>query len=88
MTRPEILFRYRDLRQISKQQHEAVLDITAGDVLLDWARRIDLTQGRTVIADSEYEIALAEDLEDKFVRGDIGRAEEVVRILGSLDRAW
>jgi hypothetical protein len=30
VTRAEILFRYRDLRQISKQQHEAVLDITAG----------------------------------------------------------
>ena len=53
---------YRHLRQISKEQHEAVLDITAADVLLDWARRIDLTQGRTVISDNEYEIVLAEDL--------------------------
>ena len=42
MTRAEILSRYRHLRQISKEQHEAVLDITAADVLLDWARRIDL----------------------------------------------
>jgi hypothetical protein len=39
MTRSEILSRYRRLRQISKQQHEAVLDIIAADVLLDWARR-------------------------------------------------
>jgi hypothetical protein len=56
VTRAEILSRYRHLRQISKEQHEAVLDITAADVLLDWARRIDLTQGRTVISDSEYEM--------------------------------
>jgi hypothetical protein len=62
VTRAEILFRYRQLRQISKEQHEAVLDVAAGDVLLDWARRIDLTQGRTVISDSESELVLAEDL--------------------------
>jgi hypothetical protein len=62
VTRAEISSRYRHLRQISKELHEAVLDITAADVLLDWARRIDLTQGRTVISDSESEIVLAEDL--------------------------
>ena len=62
MTRSEILSRYRHLRQISKEQHEAVLDIIAPDVVLDWAKRIDLTQGKTVVSDSEYEIALAEDL--------------------------
>ena len=45
MTRSEILSRYRRLRQISKEQHEAVLDIIAPDVVLDWAKRIDLTQG-------------------------------------------
>jgi len=62
MTRSESLSRYRRLRQISKEQHEAVLDIIAPDVVLDWAKRIDLTQGKTVVSDSEYEIALAEDL--------------------------
>lgn len=36
VTRAEILSRYRHLRQISKELHEAVLDITAADVLLDW----------------------------------------------------
>jgi hypothetical protein len=54
VTRAEILSRYRHLRQISKEQHEAVLDITAADVLLDWARRIDLTQGKTVIPGQPY----------------------------------
>jgi hypothetical protein len=62
MTRSEILSRYRRLRQISKEQHEAVLDIIAPDVVLDWARRINLTQGKVVVSNSEYEIALAEDL--------------------------
>ncbi|HEX7565680.1 MAG TPA: hypothetical protein VF396_20905, partial [Bradyrhizobium sp.] len=32
------------------------------DVVLDWARRLDLTQGKAVVTDSEYEIGLAEDL--------------------------
>jgi hypothetical protein len=62
MTRAEILTRYRRLRQISKEHHQAVLDIIAPDVVLDWARRLDLTQGKTVVSDSEYEIGLAEDL--------------------------
>ena len=62
MTRAEILTRYRRLRQISKQHHQAVLDIIAPNVVLDWARRLDLTQGKTVVSDSEYEIGLAEDL--------------------------
>lgn len=62
MSRAEILTRYRRLRQIAKQHHQAVLDITAPDVVLDWARRIDLTLGKTMISDSEYEIGLAEDL--------------------------
>jgi hypothetical protein len=62
MTRSEILSRYRRLRQISKEQHQVVLDIIAPDVLLDWAKRIDLAQGKTVVSDGDYEIALAEDL--------------------------
>ena len=55
MPRSEILSRYRRLRQISKEQHEAVLNIIAPDVVLDWARRIGLTQGKTVVSDSEAE---------------------------------
>src|SRR4051812_16098111 len=49
MSRTDILIRYRRLRQISKQQHEAVLDLIAADVLLAWARRLDLTVGKTVV---------------------------------------
>jgi hypothetical protein len=62
MTRTEILTRYRRLRQVSKEHHLAVLDIIAPDVLMDWAKRLDLTQGRTLVLESEHEMTLAEDL--------------------------
>ena len=62
MSRTEVLTRYRRLRQISKEHHQAVLDITAPDVVLDWAKRLGLTQGRTLILESEHEMTLAEDL--------------------------
>jgi hypothetical protein len=62
MIRTEILTRYRRLRQISKEHHQAVLDIIAPDVVLDWAKRLDLTQGRTVLLESEHEMTLVEDL--------------------------
>jgi len=62
MTCSEILTRYRRLRQISKEHHEAVLDIIAPDVLLDWARRLDLTEGKAVVLESENEMTLPEDL--------------------------
>jgi hypothetical protein len=62
MTRSEILSRYRRLRQISKQQHEAVLDLIAADVLLDWARRLELTVGKTVVLENDNELTLPEDL--------------------------
>ena len=62
MTRTEILTRYRRLRQISKEHHHAVLDIIAPDVLLDWAKRLGLTEGRKVLLESEHEMTLAEDL--------------------------
>ena len=62
MPRSEILARYRRLRQISKEQHEAVLDIIAPSVLLDWARRLDLTEGKAIVLENDNEITLPEDL--------------------------
>ena len=62
MSRSEILARYRRLRQISMEQHEAVLDIIAPDVLVDWARRLDLTEGKAVVLENINEMALPEDL--------------------------
>jgi hypothetical protein len=62
MSRTEVLTRYRRLRQISKEHHHAVLAIIAPEVVVDWAKRLGLTQGRTVVLESEYEMTLAEDL--------------------------
>ena len=62
MSRTEVLARYRRLRQISKEQHEAVLDIIAPDVLLDWAKRLDLTEGKAVVLENDNEMTLPEDL--------------------------
>jgi hypothetical protein len=62
MTRTEILTRYRRLRQISKEHHHSVLNIIAPDVLLDWAKRLGLTEGRTVVVENEHEMTLAVDL--------------------------
>jgi hypothetical protein len=62
MTRTEILTRYRRLRQISKEHHHAVLGIIAPDVLLDWAKRLGLTEGKKVVLENEHEMTLAEDL--------------------------
>ncbi|MDO9714606.1 hypothetical protein, partial [Paracraurococcus lichenis] len=62
MPRSEVLARYRRLRQISKQQHEAVLDIIAPDILLSWARRLGMTEGQTVVLENENELTLPEDL--------------------------
>jgi hypothetical protein len=62
LSRTEILARYRRLRQISKQQHEAVLDIIAADVLLDWAKRIDMTDGKAIVLENDMEKTLPQDL--------------------------
>ena len=77
MTRTEILTRYRRLRQISKEHHRAVLDIIAPDVMLDWPKRLDLTQGRTVVLESENEMTLVEDLAIYLAR--LGRSHPLDR---------
>ena len=62
MSRTKVLTRYRRLRQISKEHHHAVLSIIAPDVLLDWAKRLGLTEGKKVLLENEHEMTLAEDL--------------------------
>jgi hypothetical protein len=81
MSRAEILTRYRRLRQISKQQHEAVLDLIAADVLLDWARWLDLTVGKTVVLENDNEMTLPEDLAiDLPRRGHLHPLERYARL--------
>jgi hypothetical protein len=77
MTRTEILTRYRRLRQISKEHHHAVLGIIAPDVLLDWAKRLGLTEGKKVLLENEHEMTLAEDLATYLPR--TGRSHPVDR---------
>lgn len=62
MTRTEILTRYRRLRQISKEHHHAVLDRIAPDAMLEWARLLGLTMGKTMVLEGDLERALREDL--------------------------
>jgi hypothetical protein len=77
MTRTEILTRYRRLRQISKEHHQAVLDIIAPGVVLDWAKRLGLMQGRTVVRESEHDMTLVEDLATYLPR--LGRSHPLDR---------
>ena len=77
MTRTEILTRYRHLRQISKEHHQAVLDIIAPGVVLDWAKRLGLMQGRTVVLESEHDMTLVEDLATYLPR--LGRSHPLDR---------
>ena len=85
MTRAEILTRYRRLRQISKEHHQAVLDIIAPGVMLDWAKRLGLTQGRTVVLGSEHDMTLVEDLATYLPRP--GRSYDL-RLISSGWLAW
>jgi hypothetical protein len=85
MTRTEILTRYRRLRQISKEHHRAVLDIIAPDVLLDWAKRLGLTEGKKVLLGSEHEMTLVEDLATYMPR--LGRSHPIDRYARSAQLA-
>jgi hypothetical protein len=60
--RTEVLARYRHLRQISKQHHSAALDFLSKDGIISQARRLGLTQGKTLVLDSMDDLNLAFDL--------------------------
>jgi hypothetical protein len=60
--REEKLQRYRHLRAINKQQQSAALNGVATTALLDCARRLGLTRGRTITLGSEDEMNLVYDL--------------------------
>lgn len=56
------LQRYRHLRAINKQQQSAALNSVSTTALLDCARRLGLTRGRTITLGSEDEMNLVYDL--------------------------
>lgn len=62
VSREEILARYRRLREISTRHQTEALRFVPHATLLEQARRIGLTVGRTLVAESMDELTLAFDL--------------------------
>src|SRR3982750_2523096 len=60
--REEILTRYRRLREISTRHHSDALRFIPRSTLLEQARRLGLTAGKMLVADSLDELTLAFDL--------------------------
>ena len=60
--REEILTRYRRLREISTRHHSEALRSIPRSTLLEQARRLGLTAGKMLVADSIDELTLAFDL--------------------------
>lgn len=60
--RDDVLARYRRLREISKHYHSDVLRFVPRDAPLQQARRLGRATGRTILLDSEDELALIFDL--------------------------
>src|SRR4051794_26512341 len=60
--REEILTRYRRLREISTHHHSEALRFIPRSTLLEQARRLGLTAGKMLVADSIDELTLAFDL--------------------------
>ena len=58
----EILTRYRRLREISRRHHGKALKFIPHSALLEQARRLGLTVGKTLVAESMDELTLAFDL--------------------------
>jgi hypothetical protein len=62
ISRGEVLARYRHLREISKRYHSEVLSFLSKDAVLHHARRLGLTQGKTLVLDDLEELNYAFDL--------------------------
>jgi hypothetical protein len=60
--REEILTRYRRLREISTRHHSEALRFVPRSTLLEQARRLGLTAGKMLVAESIDELTLAFDL--------------------------
>lgn len=62
LSRTEVLARYRHLLEISKRHHSAALEFLSKDAVMSQARRLGLTQGKTLVLDSMDDLNLAFDL--------------------------
>jgi hypothetical protein len=61
-SRREVLARYRRLREISRRHHSAVLKFLSGGAVLQHARRIGLTLGKTIVIENIDHLSFAFDL--------------------------
>ena len=61
-SRDEVLARYRQFREISKQHHHEILARISSDALLNQARRLGLAQGKTLILEDMEEMNYVYDL--------------------------
>jgi hypothetical protein len=61
-TRDEVIARYRHLREISKQHHNKAFDFLSTSAIMQQARRLGISNGKTLILDSVSEFDLACDL--------------------------
>jgi len=61
-SRGEVLARYRHLREISKLHHSEAMKFLSTNAILQNARRLGLTEGKTLVLGSMDELTLAFDL--------------------------
>jgi hypothetical protein len=74
LMREDILARYLHLREISKRLHEEVLTSISVDALLNHARRLGLTQGKTLLLEDMDEMYYVYDLAIYTAPADRSRA--------------
>jgi len=61
-SRAEIIDRYRSFRAISRSHNSGALKCLSTEALMEQARRLGILRGRTLILDTEDELALVYDL--------------------------
>jgi hypothetical protein len=76
VSRGEVLARYRHLRDINKRHHSEALKFLSKDAILHHARRLGLTQGKTLVLDDPEELNYAFDLAIHTAPTDRSRAIE------------
>ncbi len=82
MTRDEKLARYRHLREIGAALQSGALRRVAGDTMRDYARRLGLAHGQTVVCNNSSEMSLICDL--AVYAGKAGRSSGMERYARSV----
>jgi len=62
MTREEKISRYRQLRAIGKQHHDAAIKFVSRATMFEYGRRLGILHGNTFVCDSPDELAFVFDL--------------------------